>query len=252
VTYAPYGARLGSSGDDGPGDTGHVEDRVTGLVYAQQRYYDPMIGRFLSVDPVTANSATGANFNRYWYANNNPYKFTDPDGRQVCIRGMSMLDGCSNDPDPSSQEQPMPGSGCDHRVCLGEGGGTQPSENDQTEGDNELAEQQLENLADSFFEMLDANESPFGVFSKVFLAKDVADLSAAELQLTVRWGVKDLDIYRDTGGLHVINPQGSVIPWQVLRVDWSKYDKGPQWSSPQIFGHFLRRVQHEGKVEREP
>lgn len=48
----------------------------------QQRYYDPLLGRFLSVDPVTANSGTGANFNRYWYANNNPYKFKDPDGRQ--------------------------------------------------------------------------------------------------------------------------------------------------------------------------
>ena len=47
-----------------------------------QRYYDPQIGRFLSVDPVTANSGTGANFNRYWYANNNPYRFTDPDGRR--------------------------------------------------------------------------------------------------------------------------------------------------------------------------
>ncbi len=48
-----------------------------------QRYYDPVIGRFLSVDPVTANGNTGGNFNRYWYANNNPYKFTDPDGRYV-------------------------------------------------------------------------------------------------------------------------------------------------------------------------
>ena len=47
-----------------------------------QRYYDPQIGRFLSVDPVTADSATGANFNRYKYAANNPYRFTDPDGRQ--------------------------------------------------------------------------------------------------------------------------------------------------------------------------
>lgn len=46
-----------------------------------QRYYDPQIGRFLSVDPVTANSVNGSNFNRYWYANNNPYKFVDPDGR---------------------------------------------------------------------------------------------------------------------------------------------------------------------------
>jgi hypothetical protein len=37
----------------------------------------------LSVDPVTANSVDGSNFNRYWYANNNPYTFTDPDGRQA-------------------------------------------------------------------------------------------------------------------------------------------------------------------------
>ena len=49
----------------------------------QQRYYDPTLGRFLSVDPVTANGNTGGNFNRYWYANNNPYKFTDPDGRDA-------------------------------------------------------------------------------------------------------------------------------------------------------------------------
>jgi uncharacterized protein RhaS with RHS repeats len=47
----------------------------------QQRYYDPVAGRFLSVDPVVADPNTGTNFNQYWYANNNPYKFTDPDGR---------------------------------------------------------------------------------------------------------------------------------------------------------------------------
>lgn len=39
--------------------------------------------RFLSVDPVQANQRPGQNFNRYWYANNNPYKFTDPDGRDA-------------------------------------------------------------------------------------------------------------------------------------------------------------------------
>jgi hypothetical protein len=47
----------------------------------QQRYYDAQLGRFLSMDPVTANSGTGANFNRYWYADNNPYTFIDPTGR---------------------------------------------------------------------------------------------------------------------------------------------------------------------------
>lgn len=80
--YEPYGAQLTPAVSDGPGYTGHVSDAATGLSYMQQRYYDPLIGRFLSVDPVTANGGTGANFNRYWYANNNPYRFTDPDGRQ--------------------------------------------------------------------------------------------------------------------------------------------------------------------------
>jgi RHS repeat-associated protein len=79
--YEPYGLLLNRVLHDGPGFTGHVSDAATGLSYMQQRYYDPQIGRFLSVDPVTAQSDTGTNFNRYWYANNNPYRFYDPDGR---------------------------------------------------------------------------------------------------------------------------------------------------------------------------
>ncbi|WP_288128232.1 RHS repeat-associated core domain-containing protein, partial [Thiomonas sp.] len=55
-----------------------------GLVYMQQRYYDPGIGRFLSTDPVAADANTGANFNRYWYANNNPYRYSDPFGLYAC------------------------------------------------------------------------------------------------------------------------------------------------------------------------
>ena len=60
-----------------------------------QRYYDPAIGRFLSVDPVTAYEQPGQNFNRYWYAGNNPYRFTDPDGRRcspivnAAVRGIT-------------------------------------------------------------------------------------------------------------------------------------------------------------------
>lgn len=37
--------------------------------------------RFVSTDPVQADPHAGQNFNRYWYGNNNPYRFTDPDGR---------------------------------------------------------------------------------------------------------------------------------------------------------------------------
>ncbi|QNH12446.1 RHS repeat-associated core domain-containing protein [Xanthomonas sp. SI] len=79
--YEPYGKLLNRPLTDGPGFTGHVQDAATGLTYMQQRYYDPVVGRFLSVDPVSANSISGDNFNRYWYGSNNPYRFFDSDGR---------------------------------------------------------------------------------------------------------------------------------------------------------------------------
>lgn len=62
-------------------------DGATGLTYMQQRYYDQQIGRFLSVDPVGADGSSGGNFNRYKYASNNPFRFTDPDGRQEVDNG---------------------------------------------------------------------------------------------------------------------------------------------------------------------
>jgi hypothetical protein len=47
----------------------------------QARYYDPVIGRFYSNDPVGYTSANPVmSFNRYMYVNNNPYKYTNPDG----------------------------------------------------------------------------------------------------------------------------------------------------------------------------
>lgn len=81
--YAPYGDLLNRADADGPGYTGHVQDAATGLTYMQQRYYDPALGTFLSVDPVTAYSNPVGAFNRYWYGNGNPYRYTDPDGRAV-------------------------------------------------------------------------------------------------------------------------------------------------------------------------
>ena len=81
--YAPYGEAYGATSIDGTGYTGHVMDHDTGLTYMQQRYYDPVTGGFISVDPNAVDVKRNAfNFNRYYYANNNPYRFTDPDGRE--------------------------------------------------------------------------------------------------------------------------------------------------------------------------
>jgi RHS repeat-associated protein len=92
--YEPYGAQLTPALRDGPGYTGHLQDAATGLVQMQQRYYDPDIGRFLSVDPVTAYSGDPRHFNRYVYGYNNPYRFNDPDGRcPVCIFAIPIVLG---------------------------------------------------------------------------------------------------------------------------------------------------------------
>lgn len=81
--YRPYGGQSLGAPAQGPGYTGHVQDPDTSLVYMQQRYYDPGIGRFLSADPIALNSE-GGDTNRYRYAANNPVRYIDPDGRQEC------------------------------------------------------------------------------------------------------------------------------------------------------------------------
>ncbi len=84
--YTPFGEELQSpsANDNLAGFTGHIKDKATGLNYMQARYYDPVIGRFLSVDPVTFTE-TGApgQFNRYAYTWNNPTNANDPDGEFV-------------------------------------------------------------------------------------------------------------------------------------------------------------------------
>jgi len=78
--YEPYGATAAGTAPLRIGFAGHVSDADTALLYMQQRYYEPIAGRFLSVDPVVTDAQTGSSFNRYAYAANNPYKFKDPDG----------------------------------------------------------------------------------------------------------------------------------------------------------------------------
>jgi RHS repeat-associated protein len=77
--YKPFGETLEASKDD-VGYTGHLNDSDLGLTYMQARYYDPVIGRFYSNDPVgfTGDITT---FNRYSYVGNNPYTYTDPNGK---------------------------------------------------------------------------------------------------------------------------------------------------------------------------
>ena len=87
--YTPFGIAM----DDNPdltnqaGFTGHIKDAATGLNYMQARYYDPVIGRFLSIDPVKfMMNGNPSYFNRYAYTSNDPVNRIDPFGMaSVCV-----------------------------------------------------------------------------------------------------------------------------------------------------------------------
>lgn len=81
--YKPYGDNLNNSTtskSDNLGFVGKPYDTVTGLSYLGARYYSPTLGRFMGTDPKGFDPDNLHSFNRYAYANNNPYKYVDPDG----------------------------------------------------------------------------------------------------------------------------------------------------------------------------
>ncbi len=81
--YAPYGQKLDNS-PEASGDrvayTGKLHDDDTGLSYLNARYYDPVVGWFMAIDPVGPLDGGVEHLNRYVYVYNNPYKYTDPTG----------------------------------------------------------------------------------------------------------------------------------------------------------------------------
>ncbi|WP_265308156.1 RHS repeat-associated core domain-containing protein [Stenotrophomonas sp. SRS1] len=88
----PCPRTIGVATADRPGFTGHVRDGATFLSYMEQRYYDPRLGVFLSIDEVTAESDPVGMFNRYRYAANNPYRYADPNGRFYTSTGQCMTE----------------------------------------------------------------------------------------------------------------------------------------------------------------
>jgi len=64
----------------------YTRDSVTGLDYADQRYYNSTAGRFVSPDPYSASSGTNdpSSWNRYLYTRGDPASRIDPSGLEDC------------------------------------------------------------------------------------------------------------------------------------------------------------------------
>ena len=80
--YYPFGLQMPQRSMETPEApkerfTGHELDDETGLLYAGARYLDPVIGRWMTVDPQADRYPS---LSPYTYVFNNPLIWTDPDG----------------------------------------------------------------------------------------------------------------------------------------------------------------------------
>ena len=86
--YYPFGDQFETASkfrESTLGFTGKPYEKDIGLNYFGARFYDPLTGRFISMDPAPIEASNHYSVNRYAYANNNPYKYIDPDGRLPVI-----------------------------------------------------------------------------------------------------------------------------------------------------------------------
>jgi len=89
--YLPYGEERNgdcmNKDEEDYGFTGKEKDEETGLMYYGARYYDPVIGRFTSMDPWEGDLKDPQTLNKYSYARNNPIFFIDPTGMYIMKTG---------------------------------------------------------------------------------------------------------------------------------------------------------------------
>ena len=70
--------------------TGKELDADTGLYDYGARYYDPVLSRFLSIDPWGGNLEDPQSLNKYSYTKNNPVKYVDPTGKNPLLAAMAV------------------------------------------------------------------------------------------------------------------------------------------------------------------
>ncbi len=102
--YDAFGSRSTVAGNNSTnfGYSGEQYDEETGLLYLRARYYDPELGRFITVDPYLGRMDEPVTQNRYIYVHNNPLLFVDPSGLE---KACSQLSGSCWDGTTSPETQ---------------------------------------------------------------------------------------------------------------------------------------------------
>lgn len=102
--YKPFGEESSTSGPSANDRrfAGKEKDEETGLSYFGARYEEAQTGRFIAPDPIRAVDTkssktnerlllTPQRLNNYAYGMNNPYRYLDPDGRDVFELGQRLV-----------------------------------------------------------------------------------------------------------------------------------------------------------------
>jgi len=91
VQYTPFGTSITTRGY-----TGHEHLPLEfGLINMNARMYDPVLGRFLEVDPYVAFADYTQGYNRYTYAMNNPLMYIDPTGENPIVIAIVIIIGAA-------------------------------------------------------------------------------------------------------------------------------------------------------------
>ncbi len=109
---APRGAQPGAWPDT-HGYLGKPTDTTTGLTILGARHYDPVIGRFISVDPLLSTDDPNQ-LGGYSYSSNDPINSSDPSGLQGSA---SCAPGYVGGPGACTGNENAPGSGSPGDYC---------------------------------------------------------------------------------------------------------------------------------------
>jgi RHS repeat-associated protein len=94
--FYPYGDEITSTTNDREKFATYTRDSLTGLDYADQRFYASSYGRFNTADQYMASAGPGdpGSWNRYAYTRGDPVNRTDPRGTcDITISGWGFNDG---------------------------------------------------------------------------------------------------------------------------------------------------------------
>ncbi|MEU6797965.1 polymorphic toxin-type HINT domain-containing protein [Nonomuraea wenchangensis] len=114
--HTPFGTLRGSQGswpqDHQHGFVGGVTDTNTDLTTLGARSYDPLTGRFISVDSLI-QMGDSQQMNGYNYANNNPATLADPNGTKPCCTGVGCFHSLHPPCAPGDYDNPECEGPCD-------------------------------------------------------------------------------------------------------------------------------------------